>query len=121
MSNWPLLSVLIWLPILGGALVLALGNARAGARCDIACRPEAVTMQPSSGAGSDTDTNTGASFEARVAALHRLGPMLKISFDTVHGPLTGLMMANAPAAGLAENQPVQLSIAARSFTVFAQA
>ncbi len=31
MSNWPLLSVLIWLPILGGALVLALGNARPGA------------------------------------------------------------------------------------------
>ncbi|WAC63599.1 NADH-quinone oxidoreductase subunit M [Pseudoxanthomonas sp. SL93] len=31
MSNWPLLSVLIWLPILGGALVLALGNARANA------------------------------------------------------------------------------------------
>ena len=31
MSNWPLLSVLIWLPILGGALVLAVGNARAGA------------------------------------------------------------------------------------------
>jgi NADH-quinone oxidoreductase subunit M len=30
-SNWPLLSVLIWLPILGGALVLALGNARANA------------------------------------------------------------------------------------------
>jgi NADH dehydrogenase subunit M (EC 1.6.5.3) len=28
-SNWPLLSVLIWLPILGGALVLAVGNARA--------------------------------------------------------------------------------------------
>ena len=31
MSNWPLLSVLIWLPILGGALVLAVGNARADA------------------------------------------------------------------------------------------
>ena len=31
MSNWPLRSVLIWLPILGGALVLAVGNARAGA------------------------------------------------------------------------------------------
>ncbi len=31
MSNWPLLSVLIWLPMLGGALVLALGNARASA------------------------------------------------------------------------------------------
>ncbi|MEJ1098605.1 MULTISPECIES: NADH-quinone oxidoreductase subunit M [unclassified Pseudoxanthomonas] len=30
MSNWPLLSIVIWLPILGGALVLALGNARAG-------------------------------------------------------------------------------------------
>jgi len=30
-SNWPLLSILIWLPILGGALVLALGNRRASA------------------------------------------------------------------------------------------
>ncbi|WP_368564919.1 NADH-quinone oxidoreductase subunit M [Pseudoxanthomonas sp. UTMC 1351] len=29
MSNWPLLSIVIWLPILGGALVLALGNSRA--------------------------------------------------------------------------------------------
>jgi NADH-quinone oxidoreductase subunit M len=28
-SNWPLLSVLIWLPILGGALILALRNAQA--------------------------------------------------------------------------------------------
>ena len=31
MSNWPLLSVLIWLPMLGGALILALGNTRASA------------------------------------------------------------------------------------------
>lgn len=28
MSNWPLLSILIWLPMLGGALILAMGNAR---------------------------------------------------------------------------------------------
>jgi len=28
-SNWPLLSVLIWLPIIGGALILALRNAQA--------------------------------------------------------------------------------------------
>ena len=31
MQNWPLLSILIWLPILGGALVLALGERRAQA------------------------------------------------------------------------------------------
>jgi len=30
-QNWPLLSILIWLPILGGALVLALGERRAQA------------------------------------------------------------------------------------------
>ena len=30
MSNWPLLSILIWLPILGGVAALALGGARAG-------------------------------------------------------------------------------------------
>src|SRR3546814_18309526 len=28
-SNWPLLSLVIWLPIIGGGLVLALGNQRA--------------------------------------------------------------------------------------------
>ncbi len=28
MSNWPLLSVLIWLPILGGALILAIRDAQ---------------------------------------------------------------------------------------------
>jgi NADH-quinone oxidoreductase subunit M len=28
-SNWPLLSILIWLPIIGGALILALRNAQA--------------------------------------------------------------------------------------------
>ncbi|HEY9540593.1 MAG TPA: NADH-quinone oxidoreductase subunit M [Luteimonas sp.] len=31
MSNWPLLSLVIWLPIIGGGLVLALGNQRANA------------------------------------------------------------------------------------------
>ena len=31
MSNWPLLSILIWLPMLGGALILAMGNARPSA------------------------------------------------------------------------------------------
>jgi NADH-quinone oxidoreductase subunit M len=31
MQSWPLLSLLIWLPIIGGALVLALGNTRPGA------------------------------------------------------------------------------------------
>ena len=32
MSNWPLLSLLIWLPIFGGAAVLALGNRASAAR-----------------------------------------------------------------------------------------
>ena len=31
MSNWPLLSLLVWLPILGGLLTLACGNARPAA------------------------------------------------------------------------------------------
>ena len=31
MSNWPLLSLLIWLPILGGVLAIACGNARPSA------------------------------------------------------------------------------------------
>ncbi len=89
------------------------GAARAGAGCDVACRPESVAVRPSAPAG--------LSVAARVAALHQLGPTLKVTFDTVHGPLTGLMMTDASAAGLIESQSLQISIAAGSFTVFAQA
>ena len=96
-------------------LAAVIGKTRAGASCDVACRPESISVQHDSGAAADT----GASFEARVGALHRLGPMLKVSFDTVHGPLTGLMMTNTPAAQLVENQLVQLSLATDSLTVFA--
>ena len=32
MSNWPLLSLLIWLPILGGFATLAFGDRAGGAR-----------------------------------------------------------------------------------------
>ena len=47
MSNWPLLSILIWLPILGGALVLALGNARANAARWLALGVSLLTLAAS--------------------------------------------------------------------------
>jgi len=48
-SNWPLLSVLIWLPILGGALVLAVGNARADAARWLGLAVAALTFVASIG------------------------------------------------------------------------
>ena len=63
MSNWPLLSVLIWLPILGGALVLALGNARAGAARWLGFAVAALTFVFSLGLLSGFDyANPGLQF-----------------------------------------------------------
>ena len=47
MSNWPLLSILIWLPILGGALILALGNQRASAARWVALGVSLLTLAAS--------------------------------------------------------------------------
>jgi len=46
-SNWPLLSILIWLPILGGALILALGNQRASAARWVALGVSLLTLAAS--------------------------------------------------------------------------
>ena len=83
-----------------------------GAACQIACRPEAVRL------GNADD---GAlSLDARVSALHRLGPTVKAVLDTPLGPLTALSMADTPqGAELAEGKTVRLSVPSDSFTVFA--
>lgn len=47
MSNWPLLSILIWLPILGGAVILALGNQRAGLARWVALAVSLLTLAAS--------------------------------------------------------------------------
>ncbi|GGD55148.1 NADH-quinone oxidoreductase subunit M [Pseudoxanthomonas indica] len=47
MSNWPLLSILIWLPILGGALILALGNQRASLARWVALGVSVLTLAAS--------------------------------------------------------------------------
>ena len=74
MSNWPLLSVLIWLPILGGALVLALGNARAGAARWLGFAVAVLTFAPPEGEGRRPATLGPQSIDAVTGATVRAMP-----------------------------------------------
>lgn len=88
------------------------GTALAGGACQLACRPESVRLGE---APADA-----LSIEARVSALHRLGPTVKAVLDTPLGPLTALMMADQPrVAELAEGKTERLSVPSDTFTLFA--
>jgi len=88
------------------------GTVSAGRACQLACRPESVRL-----GGAPPDA---LSFEARVTALHRLGPTVKAVLDTSLGPLTALAMADTPhVAELAEGKTAHLAVPSDTFTLFA--
>ena len=88
------------------------GTVAAGRACQLACRPESVRL-----GGTQPDA---LSIEARVTALHRLGPTVKAVLDTPLGPLTALSMADAPhVAELTEGKTAHLSVPSDTFTLFA--
>jgi ABC-type Fe3+/spermidine/putrescine transport system ATPase subunit len=88
------------------------GIAAAGRACQLACRPESVRL-------SEAPANA-LSIEARVTALHRLGPTVKAVLDTPLGPLTALAMADTPdVAELTEGKTAHLSVPSDTFTLFA--
>lgn len=88
------------------------GTPGIGAACQIACRPEAVRLGHAA--------EGALSLDARISALHRLGPTVKAVLDTPLGPLTALSMADTPqGAELAEGKTVRLSVPSDSFIVFA--
>ena len=87
------------------------GTPSVGKACQLACRPESVRL------GEAAD---GAlSLDARISALHRLGPTMKVVLQGPLGPLTALMMADVPhVADLAEGKTVRLSVPSHSLTLF---
>jgi ABC-type Fe3+/spermidine/putrescine transport system ATPase subunit len=88
------------------------GIATAGRACQLACRPESLRL-------GETPDNA-LSIDARVSALHRLGPTVKAVLDTPLGSLTALTMADTPhAAELAEGKTVRLAVPSDTFTLFA--
>ena len=88
------------------------GTVAAGRACQLACRPESVRL-----GGTQPDA---LSIEARVTALHRLGPTVKAVLDTPLGPLTALSMADAPhVAELTKGKTAHLSVPSDTFTLFA--
>jgi ABC-type Fe3+/spermidine/putrescine transport system ATPase subunit len=87
------------------------GQPAAGAACQAACRPEAVTIADGAAAG--------LVLEARIDVLHRLGPTVKAVMSTPCGPLTALMMAGTPqAAELAEGKTVRVAVPSDTFSLF---
>ncbi|MBS0539198.1 MAG: ABC transporter ATP-binding protein [Proteobacteria bacterium] len=88
------------------------GSPAIGGSCRVACRPEAV--------GIGTTAADGLSLEARVSTLYRLGPTVKVVFDSPVGPVTALMMAASPhAADLAEGKTVRLAVPRDTLMLFA--
>ena len=60
------------------------------------------------------------SLDARISALHRVGPTVKVVLDSPLGPLSALMMADVPfVADLAEGKTVRLSVPSDALTLFA--
>jgi len=89
------------------------GTPAVGKGCQLACRPESLRL-------GETGNNGALSLDARISALHRLGPTLKVVVDGPLGPLTALMMADVPqVADLAEGKTVRLSVPSDSLTLFA--
>ncbi|MET0892161.1 MAG: NADH-quinone oxidoreductase subunit M, partial [Pseudoxanthomonas sp.] len=78
MSNWPLLSVLIWLPMLGGVLVLALGNDRASAARWTALGVALATFVASIGLLTGMDAANPA---MQFAEQHAWVPSYKIGYN----------------------------------------
>ena len=88
------------------------GNPAVGKDCQLACRPEAVRLGQAAG--------EALSLDARITALHRVGPTVKVVLDSPLGPLSALMMADVPqVADLAEGKTVRLSVPSDALTLFA--
>ena len=77
MSNWPLLSILIWLPIIGGALILALRNAQAARWASLAVA--LLTFLLSLGLLSGYDR--GAADVMQFVERHEWIPTFKIGYN----------------------------------------
>lgn len=88
------------------------GNPVAAGNGQLAFRPESVRL------GATVD---GAlTMEARISALHRVGPTLKAVLDSPLGPITALTMADAPhVAEFGEGKTVRLAVPSDTFTLFA--
>ena len=91
MSNWPLLSVLIWLPILGGAATLMVGNARPQAARWLALAVALATLAASIPLFAGLDmANAGMQFVEQRAWIPAYDIQYHLGADGISVALIGL-------------------------------
>jgi NADH-quinone oxidoreductase subunit M len=86
--NWPILSVLVWLPILGGIAVMALGEGRARFGKQLALGTSIVTFVLSLGLWTGFDFDSAAmQFGESVSWIERFDAFYALGVDGISMPL----------------------------------
>jgi NADH-quinone oxidoreductase subunit M len=111
--NWPILSVLVWLPIFGGIAVLALGSERAQLGKQIALGVSVVTFALSVPLWTGFDVRSAAmQFAESVPWIERFGANYALGVDGISMPLVLLTTFLTPLVVVAgwrviETRPAQ--------------
>ena len=109
MTNLPLLSILIWLPIVGGALVLALGSERAALAKQVALAVSVLTFAFSVPLYTDFDAGiAGLQFIERVPWIERFEAYYYLGVDGIAMPLVLLTTFLTPIVVIAGWEVIKL-------------
>jgi NADH-quinone oxidoreductase subunit M len=111
--NWPILSIVVWLPIFGGIAVLALGSERARLGKQIALGVSIVTFALSVPLWTGFDTTSAAmQFVEKVPWIERFSAFYALGVDGISMPLVLLTTFLTPLVVIAgweviETRPAQ--------------
>ena len=111
--NWPILSIIIWLPIFGGIAVLGLGSERAQLGKQIALGVSIVTFALSIPLWTGFDSSSAAmQFVEKVSWIERFNAFYALGVDGISVPLVLLSTFLSPIVvipgwGVNETRPAQ--------------
>ena len=100
--NWPILSIVVWLPIFGGIAVLALGSERAKLGKQIALGVSIVTFALSIPLWTGFDSSSAAmQFVEKVPWIERFSAFYALGVDGISMPLVLLTTFLTPLVVIA--------------------
>ncbi len=107
--NWPILSILIWLPIIAGAIVLALGSERAALAKQLSLAASVLTFLVSIPLFTAFDTTTASmQFVERVSWIERFNVFYHLGVDGISMPLILLTTFLTPLVVIAGWEVIKL-------------
>src|SRR5690554_3693806 len=107
--DWPILSILIWLPIAAGIVVLAIGSERAVLGKQVALGASVLTFVLSVPLYTDFDTSTAAlQFVEQVPWIERFNVFYHLGVDGISMPLILLTTFLTPLVVIAGWEVIKL-------------